>query len=362
MDKLSEAKKYLKEGDEALKTGVFKWSKDYASAAINYDEAAKIYKSAKQYDQAQAVYEKLVLVNEKMNDPWAVARNYETMVTINLDRNDGSQIPASRLIEWTAKAGTYFRLANSPNSYVTLVKKVAKFLDERSDLVEALNLYKNLLNDLQDDEQHHLHTEIVSAYASVLMKIQRYPECVDLFEREYTFKKGIVTKSGSRQNLDTLALTLTSLNLVMGDIDRAEKRLQEFALDIKDFIRTPEFDVSDKMIEAYNDGNQAAFDKIAQRGVLNSVFPLNILKELRKVKVKANVAKKKVMDIMDLNNDYQAPVIKSNDYQAPAIQNTGNLGNFGNLFPEEQTEANNNVSQPAVTEEQRQKALDDMLC
>lgn len=106
-----------------------------------------------------------------------------------------------------------------------------RFLDDRGDLAEALNLYRGLLNDLQDDEQHHLHSEIVIAYASVLMKVQRYPETVELFEREYTYKKGVVTKSGAKQNLDTLALTIISLNLILGDVEKAEKRLQELAIE-----------------------------------------------------------------------------------------------------------------------------------
>jgi hypothetical protein len=35
------SQKEEKKGDEALKTSMFKWSKDHASAAIHYDEAHK---------------------------------------------------------------------------------------------------------------------------------------------------------------------------------------------------------------------------------------------------------------------------------------------------------------------------------
>lgn len=55
-----------------------------------------------------------------------------------MERTDGAKMPAENIIGCSAKvstkfnlidlikAGTYFRLANSPNSYVSLVKKVAK--------------------------------------------------------------------------------------------------------------------------------------------------------------------------------------------------------------------------------------------
>ena len=45
------AEKLCKKAEKALSTGVLKWSKDYVSAAINYDQAASLYKSASQFDK-----------------------------------------------------------------------------------------------------------------------------------------------------------------------------------------------------------------------------------------------------------------------------------------------------------------------
>lgn len=36
-----EAEKLLKKGDKALEKSMFKWSKDYVSASMSYDKAAK---------------------------------------------------------------------------------------------------------------------------------------------------------------------------------------------------------------------------------------------------------------------------------------------------------------------------------
>lgn len=44
-------KKLVKKAEKALKTGLFKWNKDYVSAATNYDQAAKIYKTNGDYDE-----------------------------------------------------------------------------------------------------------------------------------------------------------------------------------------------------------------------------------------------------------------------------------------------------------------------
>ena len=72
--------KLIKKGDKALKTGLLKWSKDYVSASMYYSEAAKAFKLQKKFKQAIETYQKLIPVNEKMNDNWGVAKNYENII------------------------------------------------------------------------------------------------------------------------------------------------------------------------------------------------------------------------------------------------------------------------------------------
>lgn len=41
---MDDPSKMYKKGQEALSTGLFKWSKDYLDAALYFDKAAKAYK------------------------------------------------------------------------------------------------------------------------------------------------------------------------------------------------------------------------------------------------------------------------------------------------------------------------------
>jgi len=56
---------------------------------------------------------------------------------------------------------------------------------------------------------------------------------------------------------------------------------------IRDFIKSPEFDVSEKMIEASIDGNQEKFDNAAQRMIVNNIYPMIVFysscSELKKI-------------------------------------------------------------------------------
>lgn len=64
---------------------MFKWSKDYLSAVVNFDEAVKLFKQAKAWDKAILTLEQCRLCNEKLNEIWGSARNIEAMVTILIE-------------------------------------------------------------------------------------------------------------------------------------------------------------------------------------------------------------------------------------------------------------------------------------
>ena len=82
-----------------MKTGLFNWNKDYASAAFHFDEAVKSYRADKQFDKAIITLNKNVEVNEKLHEflntlnllfkllfsNWACARNLETIFLIYME-------------------------------------------------------------------------------------------------------------------------------------------------------------------------------------------------------------------------------------------------------------------------------------
>jgi len=47
---------HLKKAQHALKTGVFKWSKDYDEAAYQYEQAAKAFKEVSDEEAAAEAY------------------------------------------------------------------------------------------------------------------------------------------------------------------------------------------------------------------------------------------------------------------------------------------------------------------
>lgn len=65
---LDEAEKFYKKGEEAIKTGVFKWSPDYLLGCSNFEKAAKAFRDAGLKDKAVQAYLKYSLCSEKINE------------------------------------------------------------------------------------------------------------------------------------------------------------------------------------------------------------------------------------------------------------------------------------------------------
>lgn len=118
-------KKLVKKAESALKTGLLQWSKDYVSAATYYDQAAKIYKNDGNYDEAIEVYKALTTVNEKLNDNWARAKNYENIVDC-LWKKQKTAVDLNQVIDACDKAIEGFAMSNALNTLFVTMDSIAK--------------------------------------------------------------------------------------------------------------------------------------------------------------------------------------------------------------------------------------------
>jgi len=298
MEKQIEAEAAMKKGDKAMQTGLLKWSKDYASAAMHYEEAAKLFRISKDFVNAKRVFEKNIKVNEKLNDPWSCGRNYESIVLMTVDGEDKSDV--EDLIAYTNKATYYFKLAESPQNYISLSQKVCKFLEKNNQYVYACELYETLIKDLEDSENHYIRNEVMTSYISLLVNMMKFEEVGKLYEKEIESRKKDPT---SRNTLNSMALSVICIYLILGDIDKADNLLQHYMTQLRDFIKSNEVTAAEKLVDFYIDGNQKEFTLLTNKPVINSIFPINIVKNLRKVVVKACPSKRKVEELDDMGYD-----------------------------------------------------------
>lgn len=117
------------EGDRALRTGLFRWSRDNVLAAVKYGQAAELFKAAGRYERAIAVYEKLIGVGAALKDNWAVGRAYEGLIDSSFLR-DHEQLDVARTLELCDAAVGSFALESALNSFLTLMEKLARLTQQ----------------------------------------------------------------------------------------------------------------------------------------------------------------------------------------------------------------------------------------
>jgi len=307
---------------------------------MNYDEAAKLYRLAKAYVQARRMYEKLVEINQNLNDYWAAARNFEAMITLTIECDD--KVAPEELVKLTTQAANYFKLSDSQQNYVSIATKVCKYLEKNGNFSYASDIYELLIKDLEDTENYYIRNETINNYVSLLITMTSFAQVIEIYEKEIDYHRKVTTTKVV--NLNQMALALICVYLIVGDIKSADAKLQQFMTSVGGFYKSNEVTAAEKMVDAYIDGNQQEFDSLITKPIITAIFPSNIVKCLRKVTVKASPHLRKVCnvdDILDMNMQ---------------VSSNTTADNFGQIEPPPQI-----PSQIAKTEEEKKKMLEDFV-
>lgn len=98
--------------------------------------------------------------------------------------------------------------------------------------------------------------------------------------------KQLLTKE-KQTYIEQHVLVLVIVCLINNDIPLAEKLYQEYCGEIPGFIKSSESMAASNLIDYYQQGDQQAFDKMCLRPPISVIYPNNIVRKLRKLKVKA---------------------------------------------------------------------------
>jgi hypothetical protein len=293
MDKSTE--ELIKKGKNALKKGLFKWSKDYVSAAINFDQASSNLKNKKLFKEAIEVYKMLIPVNEKMNDNWAVAKNYENII-ICLFEKDKENISLDELFEYSEKAIDNFVIENSQNTLYMTLEKIATELakldkaDKALEIHEKIHLYSIKFEEKVFRKDYMLH------YLRLLIEENKFSKCVEVLSREIHFIREIDQSNLSSANLFILDLML--VYLITHNPQEIENARE--LTDSSEFRKSREREIFDNFYDLYLEGDQQGWEAYLNSSKLYCIMPNNLIKSLKKISVKKYKEEKDKKELEEL--------------------------------------------------------------
>ena len=115
----------LKKADNALKTTIFKWSKNYDKALHYYQEAVDVFKFQKDYLMAIESNKKLVKVYIKLNDNFGICKTYISILNC-IFLNEGTNVSKESLILLIDESINYFFIEKSMNTLFSTINQICK--------------------------------------------------------------------------------------------------------------------------------------------------------------------------------------------------------------------------------------------
>ncbi|KAL4466570.1 hypothetical protein ABPG72_010621 [Tetrahymena utriculariae] len=281
MDKtLKEADQSYKEGLSQIKTGIFKWSKDYNSAVTYFDDAVRLYTKAGSWEKALKALEQCKICNDKLHEIWGTARNIEAMLNILIEKLESKDF--KKIIEFTNEASMLFKGADSHTECIKLKQKVAKYLIQNSQHDEGIKFLESGIEDADASEKMYNKKEIFDYYLEVLVEIGKYSQAISMIKKQFTNP----TDTKNRFQTPSYALCIICLCLIEDEVLRAESEFNALCQQIPGFYSAREYEICEAMIKAYNDRDQEEFTALSQKPAVTNLYPSNIPRLLKKKKLK----------------------------------------------------------------------------
>lgn len=164
---IAKAEKCLKKAQYALKTGVFKWSKDYDEAAMRYEEAGKIFKEISDDRRGADAYLQFAQCSEFLKQYHQAADGYAEAARL-LPDNQWKQS-----MQYFKQADVYYKMQGYDDRGFILMKRYAQSLcdSENQESIDAgLEIYKELWPMLFENEMMTMNYDMLETYIKELAK------------------------------------------------------------------------------------------------------------------------------------------------------------------------------------------------
>ena len=255
--------KEFKKATKCLKTGLFKWKADHASAAIHFENAAKAYEQQGNLEGALRAYQELSKVNEQLSDVWASARNYESITLIYLRTDRPKEAVGS-----AEKAVEQFRVNGSGDKALRFLTNLGSELANKQLVELASVVYAQALKLIPEEELYMQARDLVSPYAGLLLENSLYSDAMVVYEKELGFAQALQRE----HHVNKAAMCIVAVSLLSVP-SQAQRKCEELCASVPSFITSTEYQVISDLLDAYSNASQEDFEKAARRGVWNNLEP-----------------------------------------------------------------------------------------
>ncbi|CAL0325069.1 unnamed protein product [Lupinus luteus] len=286
----------ITKADNLTTLSLTRWSADWRSATLLYEQAANGFRLAKDYDSAKTAFEKASKGQEMLSSPWEAAKHMESAGAMSKELSKWREVKDF----YQRASELYIECGRSQPASDSLAKGARAL--EAAMPEEAIQLYANACTILEDDGGEQMVIDLYRAATCVYIKLEKYTDAAS-----FLLKLGLASDKCNATNSQCKAyLGAIIVYLYAHDFKQAEKCYNDCS-QIDVFLRSDESRCASKLLAAYTDGDIEEIKKIAQSSTISNLDHM-VIRLARKLPtgdvnaLKANTAneEEKLLDENDL--------------------------------------------------------------
>ncbi|MBA0598712.1 hypothetical protein Gorai_008459, partial [Gossypium raimondii] len=159
------------------KLSLTRWSADWKSATLLYEQAANGFRVSKDYEKAKLAFEKASKGQEMLASPWDAAKHMESAAALAKELRNWTEV-----IDFYRRASELYMQCDRPQPASDSLAKAARALEDALP-DDAVQLYTDACVILEDDGKEQMAFDLFRAAASVYVKLEKFTDAATFLLR-----------------------------------------------------------------------------------------------------------------------------------------------------------------------------------
>ncbi|XP_071922129.1 gamma-soluble NSF attachment protein-like [Coffea arabica] len=256
----SDPDKLIAKADKLTKLSLTRWSADWKSATVLYEQAANAFRLSKKHEKAKEAFEKASKGQEMLSSPWDAAKHMESAATVAKELGNWREVADF----YRRASELYIECGRSQPASDALAKGARALEDALPE--DAVKLYIDACETLEEDGKEQMAFDLYRAAASVYLKLEKYTDAATVLLRwALAADKCNATHSQCKAYLSAIIVYLYA-----HDFQQAEKCHND-CCQIEAFLNSDQNRCANKLLSAYSDGDVEEIKRVAQSSTISNL-------------------------------------------------------------------------------------------
>lgn len=256
----SDPEKLMAKADKITKLSFTRWNADWKNAAVLYEQAAISFRLTKNYEKAKLAFEKASKGQEMLSSPWDAAKHMESAAMMAKENGKWNEVA-----DFYRRASELYIECGRPQPASDALAKGARALEE-SMPEEAVRLYTDACELLEEDAKEQMAFDLYRAATSVYIKLEKYE-----YAASTLLRWGLAADKCNARNSQCKAyLSAIIVYLYAHDFKQAEKCYNDCS-QTDAFMGSDQFRAASKLLSAYREGDIEEVKRVTQSSTISNL-------------------------------------------------------------------------------------------